>query len=112
VKAGTPTEHECRLAGDLNLATKHNVFIVTRLPADGQLYSSSTGLPARPYLGPEDCSPEYQLWLSDFVMDGTDRAESIDTLSSRFDVAVTGARQARFEHGQRGAPHQWGRAAT
>jgi hypothetical protein len=108
IKPVWPSDRERAMALDLANETNHTCYIVVGPPMSGPILYANRGQAdlAKEFLA--DCGNEIKLWLAGFVAEGMPD-DKFYVSSRKFDQSVAAARQARFEHGQVGAPHEWAR---
>lgn len=114
VKGKSPDQREVNLLCELAAATGHTSYLVIGQPGEKNMVRADrsgrlmrggvfdTWQPA-PH-GRFD--PVGELWCVAFSDQGPRGVPAYDEI----EAAMFAARQARFEHGQRGAPHQWPQA--
>ena len=106
IKATLPTREEIDLARRLAYMTKGGVFIATGLPGVNQIrlvnYNGFNGYQEVQfeYWADFPATTKTQSILSKPLVDKTIQLEDVEQ-------AALAAKQARFEHGQIGAPSQW-----
>lgn len=104
VKGREPDRRETALLCELAAATGHSSYLVIGAPGEqGTMRANRDGTFSR-HREP-DLSPVFWLWSAGFVDTGPGDMPSHADVSA----AMYAARQARFEHGQRGAPRHWDR---
>lgn len=112
VKGKDPDEREVKLLCELTAATGHTSYLVIGPPGERNMIRADrsgavmrngvfdTSIPA-----PDGrFSPVGELWCAAF----SDQGDRGVPVYDEIEAAMFAARQARFEHGQVGAPRHWG----
>lgn len=126
IKGGTPTAKERELARLLMLESGRNTYIFCGQPANAR--DGGFAVWSYPALGAVTPNESGQMVLQELAMnlalfrlrddilddyspDQVKReCEFAWDLMGRFHYALDAGRSARFEHGQKGAPRQWGKS--